>query len=139
MVLLPHTTPDLDQIGLAGNMYRLEGDQWIPDDFSHEQSLLFSTPKGLVIFNSCCHAGADTIVREAQAAFPDQSIYAIVGGFHLYQMAPEEVRAFAHRLAETGVEHVITGHCTGQAAYDILQEELGEKVQQLFAGRVIEV
>lgn len=139
VVLLPHTTPNLAQVGLAGNMYRLEGEAWVPDDFSHEQSLLFSTDKGLVIFNSCCHAGADVIVKEAQAAFPDQPIYAIVGGFHLYQTPPEEVKAFAHRLADTGVTHIITGHCTGQAAYDILREELGEAVQPLSTGLVIEV
>ncbi|MFQ9410234.1 MAG: hypothetical protein ACLR1T_03180 [Evtepia gabavorous] len=60
-------------------MYRKVGDQWLPDDFSHEQSLVFSTPKGLVIFNSCCHGGADNIVREVADTFPGQPISAIVG------------------------------------------------------------
>ena len=62
VTLLPHKTPGLPQRGLAANMYQKVGDQWLPDDFSHEQSLVFSTPKGLVIFNSCCHGGADNIV-----------------------------------------------------------------------------
>lgn len=137
--LLPHRTAGLGEKGRKVGMYCWRDGGWQPDSFAHEQSLVLEAEKGLVIFNSCCHAGADTIVREAQAAFPDQPIHAIVGGFHLYQMDPEEVRAFARRLAETGVAHVITGHCTGQAAYDILREELGDKVRQLSAGLVIEV
>lgn len=56
-----------------------------------------STPNGLVIFNSCCHGGADNIVREVADTFPGQPISAIVGGFHLYDTPAQEVRAFAHR------------------------------------------
>ena len=113
------------------------GDQWVPDDFSHEQSLVFSTPKGLVIFNSCCHGGADNIVREVADTFPGQPISAIVGGFHLYDTPAQEVRAFAHRLGETGVTQVITGHCTGPEALDILTQVLGSRVQPLSTGLVL--
>ncbi|MFR2156896.1 MAG: MBL fold metallo-hydrolase [Evtepia gabavorous] len=84
VTLLPHKTPGLAQRGLAANMYRKVGDQWLPDDFSHEQSLVFSTPKGLVIFSGC-HGGADNIVRVADT-FP--AISAIVGGFHLRHPRP---------------------------------------------------
>ena len=125
------------QRGLAANMYRKVGDQWLPDDFSHEQSLVFSTPKGLVIFNSCCHGGADNIVREVADTFPGQPISAIVGGFHLYDTPAQEVRAFAHRLGETGVTQVITGHCTGPEALDILTQVLGSRVQPLSTGLVL--
>lgn len=138
VTLLPHSTPGLEKRGKAGNMYRREGNTWVPDDFAHEQSLIFSTSKGLVIFNSCCHAGADTIIQEAAAAFPTQPIHAIVGGFHLYETPADEVRALAYRLQETGVTHVVTGHCTGQPAYDILVDVLGDRVQQLSTGLVLD-
>ena len=137
VTLLPHKTPGLAQRGLAANMYRKVGDQWLPDDFSHEQSLVFSTPTGLVIFNSCCHGGADNIVREVADTFPGQPISAIVGGFHLYDTPAQEVRAFAHRLGETGVTQVITGHCTGPEALDILTQVLGSRVQPLSTGLVL--
>ena len=106
----------------------------VPDDFGHEQSLIFETDKGLVVFNSCCHAGADRIVTEVAEAFPGSPIYAVIGGFHLYDTPPEEVRAFAGRLRDTGVQHIITGHCTGQEGFDILKEELGDKVRQTEVG-----
>lgn len=132
--LLPHSTPGLEAMGVKGDMYRWEDGRWVPDDFFHEQSLIFSTEDGLVIFNSCCHSGADVVVREAAAAFPGKPIRAIIGGFHLFETPDEEVYAFARRLGETGVEQIVTGHCTGDRAFAILQEVLGAKVKPLESG-----
>ena len=120
-------------------MYIRKDEQWIPDDYSHEQSLVFETDKGLVIFNSCSHGGADNIIREIEMTFPDKQMYAIIGGFHLYKSSEEEVRALAGRIKATGIEKVVTGHCTGEEAYKILEEELGDSLEQLFSGFVIEI
>lgn len=134
VTILPHTMPDLMAVGVKAHMFRQTRCCMVPDDFSHEQSLVFETEKGLVVFNSCCHAGADRIVTEVAEAFPGSPIYAVIGGFHLYDTPPEEVRAFAGRLRDTGVQHIITGHCTGQEGFDILKEELGDKVRQTEVG-----
>ena len=139
VTILPHTTPDLMAVGVKAHMFRQTQCCMVPDDFSHEQSLVFETEKGLVIFNSCCHAGADRIVTEVTEAFPGKSIYAVIGGFHLYDTPPEEVHAFAKRLRDTGVEHIITGHCTGQEGFDILREELGDRARQTEVGLVLEL
>ena len=120
-------------------MFCLRAGQWVPDDFSHEQSLVLETPRGLVLLSSCCHAGADTIIREVQAAFPGRPIQAIVGGFHLYETPDQEVRALARRLRDTGVAQVLTGHCTGERGFALLQEELGEQVTQFSTGLVVEL
>lgn len=132
--LLPHSTPGLDTCGKRFAMYQKQGDSYVFDDFCHEQSLIFDTENGLVIFNSCCHGGADVIIREAAEAFPGKKLHAIVGGFHLFETPPEEVGAFGHRLLDTGVEHVVTGHCTGQEAFDILKEILGDRAVQTETG-----
>ena len=139
VTLLPHTAPDLMAAGVKAHMYRQTPCCMVPDDFGHEQSLVFETDRGLVVFNSCCHAGADLVVTEAAEAFPGQPLYAIIGGFHLYDTPDGEIRAFARRLRETGVEHIITGHCTGQKGFDILKEELGERVQQTEAGLTLDL
>ena len=135
--LLPHTTPGLAAKGKAGKMYRLRDGKYTPDDFSHEQSLVFQTDRGLIIFNSCCHAGADVIVRETQEAFPGQTIRALVGGFHLFETPDEEVYALGQRLAESGVEEIVTGHCTGERGFQILKEVLGARATQLRTGLVL--
>lgn len=47
------------------------------------------------------------------------------------------MRALAERIRSTGIARVITGHCTGKRAYAILYEELGESVEQMYAGMEI--
>ena len=110
--------------------------EMVPDDLSHEQSLVFDTENGLVIFNSCSHAGADVIVREAAEALPGRPILAMIGGFHLFDTPQDEVRALAERLAATGVRHVITGHCTGEASYETIRSAPGPLVSYLGTGSV---
>lgn len=40
----------------------------------------------------------------------------------------------AAALLELGVEHLWTGHCTGPAAFALLKEELGDRVEPLTGG-----
>ena len=136
--LIPHTTPGLERIGRKNRLYLRDGNRWRPDDFAHEQSLVCETKPGLVVFNSCSHGGVENIVREVSAACDGRPVRAVVGGFHLYQYAPEEVREIAVRLRELGVREFYTGHCTGEEAFAVLREVLGEQVVQLHAGLVME-
>ncbi|MBR5509681.1 MAG: MBL fold metallo-hydrolase [Lachnospiraceae bacterium] len=135
--LLPHHTKGLEQFGKKNFLYVKKGIRYFPDSFEHEQSLVFETGKGLVIFNSCSHGGADNIIQEVAAAYPGRKIYALIGGFHLYHSTEEEIRALADRIRQTGIQKIYTGHCTGQPAYDILKEQLGEQAEQLKTGMEI--
>lgn len=137
--LIPHSTKGLEKIAARSDLYVRRWMRMRPDNFSHEQSLVFETERGLVIFNSCSHAGPDNIIAEVSAAFPGKKICALIGGLHLYKLTDEEVRAFADRLRKTGVKKVLTGHCTGDRAFVVLKEELGEIVDQLYTGMEIEV
>lgn len=136
--LIPHKISGLSEIGKKNNMYVRQEGKWIPDNFAHEQSLVFDTKDGLVVFNSCSHAGADGIIGEIGETFPNKKIKAFVGGFHIYNKPEAEVRALANRLKTTGVEKIYTGHCTGEKPFAILKEELKERVDQLRAGAVME-
>lgn len=135
--LLPHDTAGLDVVGRANHMYIRNGYRWKPDDFAHEQSLIFEREDGLVVFNSCCHGGADNIINEAVRAF-GKPVILLVGGFHIFSQSAEEVRALAKRIRETGVKKIYTGHCTGGKSFAVLQEELGDMVSQLRVGLTIE-
>ena len=137
--LIAHHTKDLDKIGKMERMYRKSPEGWLTDCFDHEQSLVFDTEEGLVIFNSCSHGGADHIIREVSAAFGGKKVKALVGGFHLHNKSEEYVRAFSERIRAAGVEQIYTGHCTGEEAYRILREELGDMARQLKAGLVMEL
>lgn len=142
--LLPHkdsvVSPETRAgIAEAAGLSVKENGRYRYDRFGHEQSLVFDTPGGLFVMNSCSHAGADNIVKEVEATFPGKKIYGILGGFHLYRYKDEAVYAFAKRLLELDVQKIYTGHCTGNRAYEILHEVLGERACQMFTGMSIEV
>ena len=140
IVLLAHSTPGLEKLGRAEKMYLRQGFlKFIPDDFRHEQSLVFELPEGVAIFNSCSHAGADNIINEVMQAYPGRRILAMIGGFHLFNKTDEYVRSFARRVLETGVEAVYTGHCTGERAMEILAEELGDRMHAFYTGMTFEL
>lgn len=132
--IISHKKAGREELGKREQMVIKIGEITVPDDFSHEQSLVFELPEGLVIFNSCSHAGAADIIEEVREAYPGKKVKAMIGGFHLFNKTEEEVRAFAGKLKDTGVEIIATGHCTGDEAFRILKEELGDKVTQFEAG-----
>lgn len=136
--LIPHKIEEPERLGRAARMYVRKGLRFYPDTFAHEQSLVFRTKKGLVIFNNCS-GGADNIVKEVQETFPDEHVYAIIGGFHLKSSSEEKVRQFGERLKNCQVEHIYTGHCTGASAFAILKEMLGEKVHAFETGTILEI
>lgn len=137
--LLPHAAEDLTALGRREHMYRRQGRRWVPDDFSHEQSLVLETARGLMIFNCCSHGGVIRTIREVQEAFPKKPVIGYAGGFHLFNKSSWEVRELAQQIRAWGLSGIWTGHCTGQKAFEILREELGDTVQQIAAGTVIEV
>jgi len=136
--LIPHKTAGLESIGRRERMYRRTENGWMPDNFSHEQSLVLDTAKGLVIINCCSHGGAANIINEVKNTFPEKKVYGLIGGFHLFNKSDEEVRELAEAIEKTGIEYVCTGHCTKERAYNILREELGDKVEQLKVGLKME-
>ena len=137
--LIPHKTQGLESIGARSDLYVKRGLRMRPDGFSHEHSLVLEEENGLIILNSCSHAGADNIIREISQTFPGKRIIALVGGLHLYKLSDDEVRAFAKRVRETGISAVYTGHCTGERAFEVLKEELGDAVHQFFSGMEINI
>jgi len=119
----------------------------IPDSVPHEQSVVLETEMGLVILNSCCHAGADKVVESVLVHFPGKRVRALIGGFHLMGKggvstmgpAPEEILALGCRLfSSLGVEQVWTGHCTGTPAFALLHGAFPAQVSALSSGLVLE-
>lgn len=145
--LISHKTIGLVARGKKAHMYRKTEKGFAPDDFQHEQSLVFDLENGLVILNSCCHGGVDNIIEEVMETFHGKKVLAIIGGFHLMGVLgtksmsgkPEDVRELGKRLLDLNVKHIYTGHCTGNPAYKILKEKLGEQLQYFSTGTIVEL
>ena len=139
--LVAHHSPGLLKKGRTAGMCRLWGDHLEYDDFSHEQSLVFETSQGLVIFNSCCHSGPDVVIDEVRAhpILGGRPVFALFGGFHLKDISGNDqgraqIQALGQRLLDTGVPHFYTGHCTGEAAFEQLSKILGERLHYFKTG-----
>ena len=144
--LIPHSAPRLEEIGKRAGLYRMEDGKLVPDRFAHEMSLVYETEQGLVIFNSCSHAGIGTIMDEVESILPGQGFYAFIGGLHMKakendrevcRYSEGEVRDMAEDLKRRGLRCLYTGHCTGNEGFRLLRQYLGEGLQELRTGKTI--
>ena len=132
--IVSHHIEQLEEKGHRESMFVKVNGKMQDEDFSHEQSLVIRTQKGLFVFNSCCHVGVETIINEVKDIYPDEHIYGLVGGFHLYNKTRQEIEKLGDYLITTGIEQVYTGHCTGDKAYFLLKKYLKDKLHQFNCG-----
>ena len=130
----------MDALAASAKLKIREGEAWLPDDFHHEQDLLVQEGGKAVLFAGCAHMGIVNILEAARAhlgRLPD----AVFGGFHFFQLDPEDpasaklVDAVGERLLE-GETVYYTGHCTGEFAYHRLKAILGDRLRPMQGGSV---
>lgn len=134
----PEASPERTQ-----HLYKKLGeDRFAEDDFSHEHSLVLECGEGLVILNSCCHAGAANIAAHVSALFPEKPIAALLGGFHMMgatgtdsiNCSADYVRTVADEFKRLDIARIYTGHCTGQPAFTLLKEQLDTRLSYMKTG-----
>lgn len=134
------------EIGVQKKLYKKVDDVLQPDNFNYELSLVFDTPKGLVICNSCSHAGLESIVDNIKKRL-NKPVYAYVGGLHMKSTKNHiETSSFTeeqiHNLCifiKKNIQYVLTGHCTGNVSYDLLKKYLKDRIDFLTTGKTIEI
>jgi len=114
----------------------------VQDDFDHEQDLILSAEGKDLLFSGCSHSGIESILAAAYRHHP--GLDAVFGGFHLFNpnsgvMEPEEfVRGVAERLHAYDTDFY-TCHCTGEKAFGLMRETMGDQLRYLSAGTVVEI
>lgn len=134
------------EIGVQKKLYKKVDDVLQPDNFNHELSLVFDTPKGLVICNSCSHAGLESIVDNIKKRL-NKPVYAYIGGLHMKSTKNHiETSSFTEEqiqnlciFIEKNIQYVLTGHCTGNVSYDLLKKYLKDRIDFLTTGKTIEI
>ena len=110
----------------------------VPDTFGHEQDLLISAEGKTVLVAGCAHRGIVNIRRTAER-LTGRAVDAVVGGFHLFQLDPEQessgklLRTIGEALLP-GETVYYTGHCTGAYAFDTLHGVLGDRLRGISSG-----
>lgn len=108
----------------------------VPDDFRHEMALYVD---GL-LYTGCAHNGLENLLEACPLP-----VDTVIGGFHLadpdaghpYE-SEEQLAAQAERLANRYPQvSFITGHCTGDKAFRILQTVMGARLRHFACGMQI--
>lgn len=97
----------------------------------------------MVLIAGCAHNGIVNILKKAES-FSPKGIDYVLGGMHLRKAYDntEEREKFCSRLAGRLMEkpcRYYTCHCTGTEPYQLLHREMGEQMQYLAAGSVLEL
>lgn len=117
--------------------------KYYEDNFTHEQNLLIRENEKYVLIAGCAHKGIVNIVEKAEE-ITSSELSAAISGFHLFNPVikkSEDIR-FINNIAEYLKDKkamFYTCHCTGTKAFNILKENLKDKIMYLSTGQVIEL
>ena len=74
------------------------------------------------------------ILADIREMLGRDDIYAYVGGLHLFNLTDEELVILCEEIQQTSIGHIFTGHCTGDHAFSVLKDRLGERIEQFASG-----
>ena len=126
-------------IGLS---VRVHNHTELQDTFTHEQCLVLTQGKEKVLLSGCAHNGILNLLdkyKELYHSLPQT----VISGFHMMKKTGDYTEEEASIITQTAEElsrldiKFYTGHCTGQAAYDMMKQIMGDKLQQISTGVVI--
>jgi 7,8-dihydropterin-6-yl-methyl-4-(beta-D-ribofuranosyl)aminobenzene 5'-phosphate synthase len=104
-----------------------------------EQSLIIESEQGLIIITGCAHPGVVNIIKKAKELFPDENIYLVLGGFHLFAASDSELEIIINDFKKLGVQKVAPCHCSGDRARELFKEEYKENFIENGVGKIIEI
>lgn len=123
-----------------GNLHLYKGQQneINLDDFNSELIFVSEFKDGLFVYTGCAHRGILNILKAVEAKF-HKKVSIALGGFHLidgdmYENI-NEIKSIAQILKLSFPQtQLYTGHCTGDRAYQLLKDELGEQIHLFYTG-----
>jgi 7,8-dihydropterin-6-yl-methyl-4-(beta-D-ribofuranosyl)aminobenzene 5'-phosphate synthase len=81
--------------------------------------------KGLVVLSGCAHSGIVNTVNHARALTGVETVYAVMGGFHLTGPAlAAAIQPTAQALKNIAPKYVVPCHCTGRNATVHIEREM---------------
>jgi 7,8-dihydropterin-6-yl-methyl-4-(beta-D-ribofuranosyl)aminobenzene 5'-phosphate synthase len=117
------------------------GDEFIHDDFNHEQNLIIKEENKTLLVAGCAHNGIVNILDHYHNLKDKYPNY-VIGGFHLYNLSrnvnedPILVGKVGEYLLGTGSKYY-TGHCTGIVSYTQLKGIVDKNIDYLSTGSQI--
>ena len=127
------------ETGMQGQHRRtLDGQGWEPDPLVIDERFIAVSVKGkgVIVLTACSHAGVVNVMTHARDCFAGETLYGVLGGFHLSggneRIIPEtvaELRSFELKM-------IAAAHCTGWRAVNALANAFGDAVAPAAVGKV---
>jgi 7,8-dihydropterin-6-yl-methyl-4-(beta-D-ribofuranosyl)aminobenzene 5'-phosphate synthase len=108
-------------------------------DGIREQALALKTTEGLVVITGCAHPGIVNMVRKAKEMTGQDTVYLLVGGFHLGGEQPSRIKSVAKELRLLSVQKVVPCHCSGDETRRLFREKFGADYVEGGVGKGIEL
>lgn len=115
----------------------------VKDTFTHELIVLLTENNKSVAITGCSHNGIQNMIDSVKVNVSNISLNSVFGGFHLMTIpllknsmagTPEEIRSLGKALLAYDIPKIYTMHCTGQKAYGILKQEMGNRLEYMPSG-----
>ena len=129
------------------------GNDFIQDEFNHEQYLVITETRldsetgkadvKKVLISGCAHNGILNILDHyyhLYGAYPD----AVISGFHMKKKSGYSnediatIKETADRLSKLPTKFY-TGHCTGVEPFEMMKEIMGEQLDYVYSGSILEI
>jgi 7,8-dihydropterin-6-yl-methyl-4-(beta-D-ribofuranosyl)aminobenzene 5'-phosphate synthase len=101
-----------------------------------EHSLIVRTTRGMVLLTGCAHPGIVPIVERA-AGLHEDSIFLVMGGFHLEWSTRRKAEKIIGVFQDRGVRYVAPTHCSGDKARELFQHHYGPRYLEVGVGRTV--
>jgi 7,8-dihydropterin-6-yl-methyl-4-(beta-D-ribofuranosyl)aminobenzene 5'-phosphate synthase len=102
-----------------------------------EQAMILTTEQGLVVVTGCSHPGVQNMVRVAKTVLPGNSIYLVIGGWHLGGASTAELKTILDDFNQMGVEKVAPCHCSGSETRRLFEQSYGNNYIESGVGQRI--
>ncbi len=119
-----------------GGVEVAKAEGWVEDSLPEDQSLVFNTPRGLVLLAGCGHAGIINTLQYAREFIRPAPVNAVLGGFHLFNAKDEQLDWTADKLKGFSVAQILGAHCTGIESVYHLRQRLGLSRRTCVVGTV---
>ena len=96
--------------------------RWQADYVLDDTALAYCSARGLVIITGCSHAGICNIIEQARQICGEETVAAVIGGFHLMNPEADVLARTAAYFKKLQPEAVYAAHCCDFASKKALAE-----------------
>jgi len=109
------------------------------DLFMPEQSLVIKTENGISVITGCAHPGILKILERVKKQLHVNRFHLVLGGFHLKNQDPGEIRMIVQKFKEMNCEKVGPTHCSGMDAEAFFKEVYQERCISIKVGQTLHI